>query len=65
MKIDNMLLSKSGHTLIWNKPMTSRQAAKYFLTSGFVAEELYCKLLEDYHELLMPALPHLKLNGVN
>lgn len=28
-------------TLHWDRPMTSIQAARYLLTSGFVAEELY------------------------
>ena len=27
--------------LTWDKPMTSRQAKRYLMTKGFVAEELY------------------------
>ncbi len=32
---------KNQVTLDWTKPMTSKQAAKYWLTKGFVAKELY------------------------
>ena len=46
-------------TLQWDKPMTSKQASKYYMTSGFVAVELYrtlkgenVKLLEDINRLL-------------
>lgn len=29
------------HCLTWNKPMTSKQAAKWWRTGGFIALELY------------------------
>ena len=31
----------NDHTLEWTKPMSSHQAAKYHMTNGFVAVELY------------------------
>lgn len=37
-------------TLDWDKPMTSKQAAVYHLTGGFIAIELYRSLLHNHEE---------------
>lgn len=37
-------------TLDWDKPMTSKQAAVYHLTGGFIAVELYRSLLHNHEE---------------
>ena len=37
--------------LTWGKPMTSDKAAKYWMTKGFVAAELYEDLQRRYEEL--------------
>lgn len=44
-------------TLTWEKPMTSRQAASYLLTNGFVAVE-YARYLADKAERLQPRPGH-------
>jgi len=45
-------MTKTDPVLEWDKPMTSKQAAKYHLTGGFVTVELYRAQQRSHVELL-------------
>ena len=47
--------------LTWDRPMTSKQAEKYLLTKGFVAQELYDVVVRENE--LMKSLIKSCLNG--
>ena len=45
------MLDLTKFALDWDKPMTSKQAAVYHLTGGFIAVELYRSLLHNHEKL--------------
>jgi len=49
--------------LTWNKPMTSQQARRHWMTNGFVAVELWRKLRAQRDKLLRACKKYRKLDN--